>query len=450
MKLRSESMLVFIGDIFVLIVSLWLTLFIRYRELPKKDIFFQHLDAFVFLFLIWVLVFFIAGLYEKRMLIIKRKLFSNILNVQIINSIVAAVFFYFLPIFGITPKTNLFIYLVVSLVLIIIWRAYTVPFLGVRKRVNAVIIGDREEMAEIRDAIKNNHWYNLNLISSINLDNISSLDIKQDILNMIYTENVSVIIVDLESEKVKPLMPHLYNLMFSGIRFMNAHDVYEEIFGRIPLTLIQYDWFLENISNSSHVFYDALKRLMDIVTAFVLGIVSLIFYPFVYIAIKMEDGGPIFYTHERIGMGGRRIKISKFRSMKVNDTGHWVDEGDKTTKIGKFLRKTSIDELPQIWSILKGDQSLIGPRPELPNLVEVYSKEIPYYNIRHLHKPGLSGWAQIYQKEAPHHKTDVEKTKIKLSYDLFYIKHHSFALDLKIALKTLKTLVLRTVGKTRV
>ena len=302
-------MLVFIGDIFVLIVSLWLTLFIRYRELPKKDIFFQHLDAFVFLFLIWVLVFFIAGLYEKRMLIIKRKLFSNILNVQIINSIVAAVFFYFLPIFGITPKTNLFIYLVVSLVLIIIWRAYTVPFLGVRKRVNAVIIGDREEMAEIRDAIKNNHWYNLNLISSINLDNISSLDIKQDILNMIYTENVSVIIVDLESEKVKPLMPHLYNLMFSGIRFMNAHDVYEEIFGRIPLTLIQYDWFLENISNSSHVFYDALKRLMDIVTAFVLGIVSLIFYPFVYIAIKMEDGGPIFYTHERIGMGGRRIKI---------------------------------------------------------------------------------------------------------------------------------------------
>ena len=136
--------------------------------------------------------------------------------------------------------------------------------------------------------------------------------------------------------------------------------------------------------------------------------------------------------------------------MKVNDTGHWVDEGDKTTKIGKFLRKTSIDELPQIWSILKGDQSLIGPRPELPNLVEVYSKEIPYYNIRHLHKPGLSGWAQIYQKEAPHHKTDVEKTKIKLSYDLFYIKHHSFALDLKIALKTVKTLVLRTVGKTRV
>ena len=147
---------------------------------------------------------------------------------------------------------------------------------------------------------------------------------------------------------------------------------------------------------------------------------------------------------DRIGKGGKKIKIVKFRSMTEGDG--WVDNDKKVTRVGNFLRKTSIDELPQLWGVLKGDQSLIGPRPELPELVEKYSKEISYYNIRHLHKPGLSGWAQISQENAPHHTTDIESTKEKLSYDLFYIKHHSFVLDLKIALKTIRTLVSRIFG----
>lgn len=441
---RQESTLLFLGDLVIFTLSLWIVLFIRYKQLPDQEIFIQHLWPFSILFLIWSLIFFISGLYEKRVLIIRRRLFSAILKVQIINSIIAAAFFYSIPFFGITPKTNLFIYVIVSLILILIWRAYIAPFLGVKKRANAMLIGDRDEIEDIRNAINNNYWYNLNLVSFINLDNVDALDFQQDVLDIIYGEKVSVVIVDLDSDKVRPILPHLYNLMFSGIKFMNAHDVYEDIFGRIPLSLVQYDWFLQNISNSSHILYDTLKRMMDVVISLILGVISLIFYPFVYLAIKLEDAGPIFYSQERIGQGGKRIKITKFRSMKVNDSGKWIDEGDKTTKVGKFIRKTSIDELPQLWGVLKGDQSLIGPRPELPELVEVYSKEIPYYNIRHLEKPGLSGWAQIYQKEAPHHKTDIEKTRAKLSYDLFYIKYHSFTLDLKIALKTIKTLLFRT------
>ena len=114
------------------------------------------------------------------------------------------------------------------------------------------------------------------------------------------------------------------------------------------------------------------------------------------------------------------------------------------TKIGKFLRKTRIDELPQLWNVLFGTISLIGPRPELPELVKVYGEQISYYNIRHLIKPGLSGWAQIYHEAHPHHHTDVEETCVKLSYDLYYIKNRSFLLDLKITLKTIKTLLQRT------
>ncbi|MBU1558085.1 sugar transferase, partial [Patescibacteria group bacterium] len=168
---------------------------------------------------------------------------------------------------------------------------------------------------------------------------------------------------------------------------------------------------------------------------------SLILYPFVFVAIKIEGGGPVFITQERIGQGNKIIKMVKFRSMKVNDSGVWPTEEDqRITKVGKFIRKTRIDELPQLWNILKGDISLIGPRPDIIDLGKKLTKEIPYYTIRNLVKPGLSGWAQIKQDVPPH---SIEETKVRLTYDLYYVKNRSFLLDFKIALKTIKTLLSR-------
>jgi lipopolysaccharide/colanic/teichoic acid biosynthesis glycosyltransferase len=124
----------------------------------------------------------------------------------------------------------------------------------------------------------------------------------------------------------------------------------------------------------------------------------------------------------------------------ANDHGKWGTVDNKVTKVGSFLRKTRIDELPQLWNVVRGDISLIGPRPEFPDPVLHYAEQIPYYNIRHAIKPGLSGWAQIYG-EHPHHGIGVEETRNKLSYDLYYIKHRSFFLDLKIAFRTIKVLI---------
>jgi lipopolysaccharide/colanic/teichoic acid biosynthesis glycosyltransferase len=144
-----------------------------------------------------------------------------------------------------------------------------------------------------------------------------------------------------------------------------------------------------------------------------------------------------------VGRNNKVINIYKFRSMTSNDQGEY-GQGGKTslrvTKLGAILRKSRLDEFPQIWNVLKGDISLIGPRPELPALVKHYGEEVPYYNIRHLIKPGLSGWAQIYHDGHSHHGVDTEETKNKLSYDLYYIKNRSFLLDIKIALRTVKTL----------
>ncbi len=212
------------------------------------------------------------------------------------------------------------------------------------------------------------------------------------------------------------------------------------MFDRVPLSLVNDTWFLENVSSTTKGVFDIFKRAMDVVLSVVGGIFSLIFYPFVYVAIKFDDKGPIFITQERIGKNNKIIKIKKFRSMMMDDGGKFDATKNRETRVGSFLRKTRIDELPQIWSVLKGDVSVIGPRPELPYLVGVYQKDIPYFDMRHIIKPGLSGWAQIYGRHA-HHGVGKAETADKLAHDLYYIKNRSIFLDVKIALQTFKVLL---------
>jgi lipopolysaccharide/colanic/teichoic acid biosynthesis glycosyltransferase len=183
---------------------------------------------------------------------------------------------------------------------------------------------------------------------------------------------------------------------------------------------------------------------MDIVIALPLLLISMLILPLVALAIMIEDGGPLFIVQERVGRNNKLIRIVKVRTMTGSDQGTEVlNSKHVVTNVGRFLRKSRIDELPQLWNVLRGDLSLIGPRPELPAMVKHYESEVPFYNVRHLITPGISGWAQIYHDNHPHHGVAVEETRVKLSYDLFYIANRSFFLDLKIALRTLKTLLSR-------
>jgi len=444
---RKETVLLFLGDIFFFLLALYATLIIRYGRFPSQDILLLHLTPFALLFLVWVLVFYIVGLYDKHTGILKGRLPTIILNAQIANSLLAVAFFYFIPYFGITPRTNLFLYLFISFGLILIWRSRGIEFLGIRRRQKALLIGSGEEMKELKDEVNSNNRYNLTFVSSVDLQEIDDLDIQEDIINKIYSEGITTVVVDLKNEKVERLLPHLYNLIFSRVHFIDIYRVYEDIFDRVPLSLLQYSWFLENISHEkASVLYDYLKRAMDVVLASLLSIPTLVIFPIVALAIKIEDGGPIFITQDRVGQNNKPVRIYKFRSMTGNDHGNYM--GGQTTlqetRVGSFLRKARIDELPQLWSVFRGDLSLIGPRLELPALVKQYLVDVPYYNIRHLIKPGLSGWAQIYHEHHPHHGTAVRETKVKLSYDLYYIKNRSLMLDVKIALRTLNVLLSRS------
>lgn len=443
---RREPIALLIGDLLVFTVSLWLALFIRYREIPDGTIFSLHFVPFSFLFLVSVLVFFIAGLYEKHTLILKSRLPTIILNAELVNCTLAVLFFYLVSYFGITPKTNLFIYLVTSSTLLLVWRLYGVDFIGSRKKQRAVLIGSGEEMKELMEEVNNNSRYNLEFVFSIDLNTVDQIDFQEEVVRRVYGEEIAMIAIDLRNEKVEPLLPHLYNLIFSKVRFIEMHKIYEDIFDRIPLSLVQYSWFLENISLTPKFTYDFLKRLMDVTISLLFGVISLVFYPFVWIAIKVDDGGPLMSIQERVGQSNQPIKLFKFRTMtQANDNAAW-GKGNKNqvTRIGAFLRKTRIDELPQLWNVFFGDISLIGPRPEFPEPVKLYEKQVPYYGVRHLIKPGLSGWAQIHHSRHPHHGIDTVETRNKLSYDLYYIKNRSFILDLKISLLTIKTLLSRS------
>jgi lipopolysaccharide/colanic/teichoic acid biosynthesis glycosyltransferase len=311
-------------------------------------------------------------------------------------------------------------------------------------RENALVIGEGKDTRDLVDEINKNDRCGISIVSAIDPTSAHESGFSNKVVRLVETSHVSVIAIDLLHDSVSHILPQLYNLIFKGVRFIDMNRLYEDVFDRVPLTLVKYDWFLENISTAPKFMYDVLKRIMDMVVAFILGTASLVIYPCVALAIKLDDGGPIFIVQERVGKNEKPIRIVKFRSMSVAaQDAHGNSKSISVTRVGAFIRKTRIDELPQLWNVVKGDISLIGPRPELPQFVEIYKNEIPFYGIRHLIKPGLSGWAQLYHTTPPKFAASKEDTAMKLSYDLFYIKNRSIILDVDIALKTIREIVSR-------
>ena len=227
---------------------------------------------------------------------------------------------------------------------------------------------------------------------------------------------------------------------------MSLDDFYESITKRVPLEIIDQFWFLENLQEGKKRFYDFGKRIVDIAASIIFGIIALILVPPVAILIILTSGFPVFFTQIRIGKNGKPFKAIKFRTMVQNAEKHgaqWATKNDpRVTAIGKFLRKSRIDEIPQLINILKGEMSFVGPRPERPEFVDKLKQEIPFYRERLLVKPGLTGWAQINYR----YGASVYDAKTKLQYDLYYVKNRSLALDFGIILRTIKT-VLSAIGQ---
>ncbi|HEY4501558.1 MAG TPA: sugar transferase [Candidatus Paceibacterota bacterium] len=441
---RPRTLALFLGDVFFFGVALYIALYLRVLEPVKNDLFWAHLYPFSLLFVAWVLVYFIAGLYESRsILLARRALSATLLVAQSFNMVIAALFFFFVPLFGIAPKTLLVIYLVISFLLILYWRVVLFPWLGLMRTEHAIVVGEGKEIESIAIAMNAAHRAPVRVAEVVPA---SAPNLSQEIVAAMQRSHSRVVVADFADPRVSAAFPQVYNLISLGVRFFDAIPVYEELFGRIPLAVLDERWLARNISLYSHTYYDTLKRAFDIVVAIPALILSLVFYPFIILAIKLQDGGAAIISMPRVGEAGRVFSFYKFRSMSGNDGGNYGEAGESrlvVTPVGRVLRASRLDELPQLYNLLRGDLSLIGPRPEVPTLVQLYEEEIPYYGVRHLIKPGISGWAQLYHHADPHHKAAVMDTRDKLSYDLYYLKHRSLLLDITIAVKTIRRLLVR-------
>ena len=442
---KKEKFFLLIGDLLIFATSLLVSLILRGGYTPIWASFKEHLVPFAFIFIAWIIVFFVAGLYDKYTTILKDSIPKIIFNAQLVNSGIAIAFFYLIPYFGIAPKTILFLDLIISFILIYTWRIYSHSILGLKRKEPAILIGSGEEMLSVFNETNENPTSELKFVLSIDLDKENNTSYIESIVNKIKGGEASVVVIDLKDTRIEPILPVLYQQIFSGVKFIDMDKVYESIFDRVPLSFLQYDWFLENISLKHDLIYLFFKRSLDIIISFLILIILALFFPFIALAIILDTKkAKIMISQNRIGEDGKIIKIHKFLTMLFDDGGdEQLRDKNRLTSVGKFLRKTRLDELPQAWNVIKGDLSLIGPRPEMPLFVDLYEKEIPYYNIRHIIKPGLSGWAQVCQNNPPKGSVNFYDTKTKLSYDLYYLKNKSIILDLNIVFKTIKTLLSR-------
>jgi len=392
-------------------------------------------------------VFYIGGLYDKQTVFLKSRLFGRIVKTQIVNSVIAALLFLIIP-FGIAPKTNLVIYLVLSVGLLTVWRLYLYRHIEPKTRHRAILLADGPEAIELVDETNNNERYSYTFIRIIDAATAEKTEnFSEKLLSLIEKERVDIVVANPSSPYVIDVLPKIFDLSYLRFKttFLDFYRVYEDTFDRVPVESIKYDWFLSNISQSKTDVYDFMKRGIDIVGALVLLVPAALLFPFVALAIKLEGKGPLLYTTIRIGQFNEQITIYKFRTKNGIDVGAAALASQLVdTRVGAFLRKTRIDELPQLINVLRGDLSFIGPRPEMPVLVDVYGQSVPYYNARHFMKPGLSGWAQINNFDVPRGGVDVERTKVKISYDLYYLERRSLLLDMQIALKTIATILMRT------
>jgi len=437
---RRETSFLLMGDFLILIASLWVALLLRNLAIPSFGYFQTNVVPFLPMFVLSLAIFYIAGLYEKQTRPIRRVMGARILGAQTATVMIAAILFFILPL-SIAPKTILVLYLIVSVAAESVWRFHRMKReLKTDNRTSAFLIGSGSAVLELYDEVRENSRYLIHFVDHLETTGLSSGSVSDAISNAI-KNGVRIIVMDTSDPVVVCDLPKIYDRMSDGVSFLEFASLYEEIFDRVPLSHLNTGQLLETLPKH-RALYDVGKRLFDIGLAIAGFIIAIPFVAGAALLLSLGGDGSPFIRHERIGRGGKTFYIVKLRSMLSDDHGDpELQKKNRVTALGKILRKTRIDELPQLWNVLAGDLSFIGPRPELPKIAEVYEHEIPQYRMRHLIAPGLSGWAQINDSDPPRGAADVIRTRRKLSFDLYYLKHRSFGLDLAIAFKTIRTLL---------
>ncbi len=377
---------------------------------------------------------------------------------NIVLTVSITVLFYFLtPFFTpILPDNRLQIlyFYFAILFALFLWRlAYITFVVSPRFYKKVLIVGETSNIGSIVEAF-NAADPNYKIVGFINCEINKTDKIKfkgiieyspKQIYQVIKDENISeVVIASYNSETITPeIYKDLITLLEGGFPIKEYTQVYEDLTRRIPVQFVGKDFykyfpFSRSNQNKLYLFF---HRLFDLLISIIGILTGIILLPIILLGNIIGNKGKLFYTQERIGKNGNLFRIIKFRTMIENaekEGAVWAKKNDvRITKFGKFLRHSRLDEIPQFWNILMGDMSLIGPRPERPFFVRELSQLLPFYETRHIVKPGLTGWAQVKTR----YGSSIDDSLLKLQYDLYYIKHRSFFLDANILVKTLSTMI---------
>jgi exopolysaccharide biosynthesis polyprenyl glycosylphosphotransferase len=443
-----KKLLLLLGDVFVLYFSLALSLIIRYRAWPKDTVWMANVLPFTGLFAVWLLIFYIGDLYEIAVSKNEVKFYNQLLRVLWLNCGVTAAYFYFASaaLFDAKPQIIFVIFGFTSCVLIVLWRyGYNAVVERPEMRRNVLVVGLNEGARDLIEEITRNPQLGYRISAVVH--NAADADVappgvsvysdEVSMRDLLVAEKIGTVVTAFDPRTNTRLMQQLFDTLALKVQFFELPTFYEKLTGKIPVTNIGHIWFLENLARTDKGFYELFKRGTDILASALLSLLTLPLVPFVIVAIKLDSRGPVLFFQTRTGLLGKPFRAIKFRTMHVgaesDGVARWAQKNDaRVTRVGRFLRKTRIDEIPQLWNVLRGEMSVIGPRPERPEFVKSLERHIPFYNERHLIKPGITGWAQVRFR----YGASVSDSFKKLEYDFFYIKNRSVFLDVAILLKT--------------
>lgn len=434
MSNRAKTLLLLIIDLLILVTTLTAVVYLRGSIYLNQAYIFKHFHLFSYIFPFWILMYFIEGLYTLRTYN-PANLPISVLRGTVLSIIVSFIVIYLLPLKlqAITPKTNLVLVGLLSIPLIYGWRYSFFKFFSREQRLRGtILIGSKETMDMVNEELNRKPHLGYKVIGSYDAN---SFDFK---LN----SSVELIAVERNLTKDGDLYRKVFALLGSGVEIIDLAKFAEKISGKIPIKAIDESWFIEYCGHQESRSYDVVKSLVDRTISFAMLVMLIPLAIILFPILLLVHGRPVFFHQVRTGQNNIPFVLYKLRTMVIDaekNGAQWARPGDaRITPLGKFLRKTRLDELPQLINILKGEMSLVGPRPERPEIIEKQlAPSISFYNLRHLVKPGVTGWAQVTFR----YGFSAEDSKEKLQYDLFYVKNRSGWLDLLVLIKTIKTVL---------
>ncbi|OGO10138.1 MAG: hypothetical protein A2Y93_07100 [Chloroflexi bacterium RBG_13_68_17] len=456
LRTGERRLLLVLGDLAVAALGVYLALLLWARvdylgPQPSSEFIQARAPWFVLLPFAWVLL--MVNLYDVH----RASSIRETLQGVFVAALAAAVLYllvYFTSEPNSLPRRAILYFLVLVVGLTLVWRAaYVRVFTAPAFLRRVVLVGAGFSGRTLLEAVSSLATPPFFVVGLIDDDPVKQNQViagvhvlggSSSLLSVIQEESVTDVIVAITGSMNGAMFQALLDAQQRGVEITRMPVAYEELLGRVPIRILESDWLLRSFVDEVRVssLYLLSKRLLDIGGALVGLLILALVYPWVSLAILLESGRPVLFRQARLGQGGRPYAVYKFRTMRqdaeADGQAHWALEGDpRATRVGRILRRVHLDEFPQFWNVLIGEMSIVGPRPERPEMVAELEKQIPFYRARLLAKPGIGGWAQVnYGKGA-----SVEGSAEKLEYDLYYIKHRSLAVDLWIILRTVSSVV---------